>query len=350
MSGAGETQRLPVDAARQGERLDRALMALCGLSLRAARRLLADGGIRVDGRPAVAAQRLRAGQVIELPADDGTDSRTEDRTEGRTGEDGVALLARHGDYVAFAKPGGLHSSPLAGRSGPTLESAAQAIWNRETRQPLHFLQRLDKGTSGIVCAALSAEAASRFRAEEADGRWRKCYLALLRGELSSPLAADRALDTANRRRSRVLDKAAPPLRHTLFFPLQALHGDAAAAVLAANGLPPEQGPVTLTACVIRCGARHQIRAHAAALGLPLCGDSRYALPADASPPAGPERFLLHHACLAGPGGKWLHLPAWPELFLLKNHFRKWLETHSRYGTIPPTEKALAARSPVRGRA
>ena len=334
------TTCVPVDAARHGERLDRALMATCGLSLRAARRLIADGGIQVDGTPATAAQRLRAGQTIELPAAGQPADATAD----------VVLLARHGDYVAFAKPAGLHSSPLAGRPAPTLAAAAQALWDATARPaPLHFLQRLDRGTSGIVCAALSAEAARRFRAEEADGCWSKCYLALLCGELAAPLTANRALDVNNRRSSRVLDRAAPPLRQTRFYPLHALHGDAAAAVLAANGLPPARRAVTLAACVIRCGARHQIRAHAASLGLPLCGDSRYGTPGD-DQPSGAERFLLHHACLAGPGGRWLCLPAWQQMPFLGNHFRKWLETHSRYGTMSPTERGSAAGAPAWERA
>lgn len=341
MTGKEQIRLVPVDAARHGERLDRALMSLCGLSLRAARRRIADGGVRLDDKPAPAARRLRTGQIIELLAD-----------SRETETPAVTLLARHGDYVGFAKPAGLHSSPLAGRTAQTLETAAQALWEA-TAGPahLHFLQRLDQATSGIVCAALSDGAAHRFRTEEADGRWIKYYLALLHGELTTPLTADRALDVTSRRTSRVLDKAAPPLRRTRFFPLRVLRGETAAAVLAGNGLHAPAGPVTLAVCVIRCGARHQIRAHAAGLGLPLCGDRRYAAQPDTqTPQPDTERFLLHHACLTGPGGRWLCLPAWAHLPFLENHFLKWLETHSRYDTIPSTEKAVAAHSPVRERA
>lgn len=342
MSEPGQVRHVIVEAAQHGQRLDRGLMALCGLSLRAARRRIDGGGIRVDGRTATAAQRLRAGQHLELLPDQQSD-------DGLT--DGVRLLARQGDYVAFVKPAGLHSSPLAGHAAPNLEEAARALWKEDARDiPLHFLQRLDQATSGIVCAALSEEAERRFRNEEACGRWTKSYLALLHGELRAPRTADRMLDVDSRRVSRVLDKTAPPLRHTRFFPLHVLRGQEAAAVLAANGLPASATAVTLAACVIRCGARHQIRAHAASLGLPLCGDGRYAPTRESAAPSGPERFLLHHACLAGPCGQWLCLPSWEHLPFLENHFRKWLETHSRSDTISPTEKAVAARAPVRERA
>ena len=345
MNGQEPARRVPVETALHGLRLDRAVMTLCGLSLRAARRRIADGGILLDGKRAVAAQRLRAGQTLELLPDGHTGS-------GQTGDEpaqAVRRLGKQGDYAAFVKPAGLHSSPLAGRCGPNLEDAARTLWQGEAR-PLHFLQRLDQATSGIVCAALSDDAARRFRTDEGCGRYAKAYLALLHGELSTPVTADRALDVDSRSVSRVLDKAAPPLRHTRFFPLHVLRGGEAEEVLAANGLPAvPAAAVTLAACLIRCGARHQIRAHAASLGLPLCGDSRYA-PSGGSPAAGgPERFLLHHACLSGPGGRWLCLPDWNNLPFLENHFRKWLESLSRYDSMFLTEKAAAARAPAGGR-
>ena len=95
-------------------------------------------------------------------------------------------------------------------------------------------------------------------------------------------------------------------------------------------------------------AQSEATAMAASLGLPLCGDSRY-VPSGGSPAAGgPERFLLHHACLSGPGGRWLCLPDWKSLPFLENHFRKWLESLSRYDSMFLTEKAAAARSPAGG--
>ena len=88
---------------------------------------------------------------------------------------------------------------------------------------------------------------------------------------------------------------------------------------------------TLVRCVIRKGARHQIRAHLAALGHPIVGDARYGGTGDAgpqSPAAGqpaphpgpqPEQhaaaptLFLHHARIVLPGlavacpPPWLHL-------------------------------------------
>lgn len=317
-----------VDAALAGERLDRALMRLEGLSLRAARRRIEDGAVLVDGRPAPAALRLREGQRIETLRP-GPSAAPPSAAE-------VRLLSREGEFVAFLKPARLHSSPLAGRPGDTLEETAHALWQAafpgETAS-LRFLQRLDYATSGIVCAALTDAAEERFRAAEAAGQCRKDYLALLCGELTAPLLADRALDVRNRHISRVLDGPADPLRRTLLAPLAVLRGTEAAALLRANALSPASGPVTLARCAIRCGARHQIRAHAAALGLPLCGDERYARLRADTPPPRQEWFLLHHARLTTPFGRWVCPPVWPGLLPQERELQKWLETLGHYDSM-----------------
>lgn len=318
---------LSVDAALAGERLDRALMRLEGLSLRAARRRIADGAVRVNGRMATAAQRLRQGQHIETAAP---------AAPAPARPSGVRLLAREGEFVAFFKPSRLHSSPLAGRPGDSLEDAAQALWRAvagEESPSLRFLQRLDYATSGIVCAALDDAAERRFRAAEAAGHCRKDYLALLCGELTAPLLADRALDVRNRHVSRVLDRPADPQRRTRLVPLAVWRGEEAAARLAACGLPPTSGPVTLACCTIRCGARHQIRAHAAALGLPLCGDRRYGRPRADVPHPEEERFLLHHARLTTPCGGWFCPPGWPAPLPQEKECQKWLETLGHYDSM-----------------
>lgn len=318
---------LSVDAALVGERLDRALARLEGLSLRAARRRIEDGTVLVDGHPATAAQRLRPGQRIATAAP---------TAPAPPRPSGVRLLAREGDFVVFFKPARLHSSPLAGRPGDSLEDAANALWRAiagEDAPGLRFLQRLDYATSGMVCAALGDAAERRFRAAEAAGLCRKDYLALLCGELTAPLLADRALDVRNRRISRVLDRPADPQRRTRLTPLAAWRGAEAAALLTACGLPPSSDPVTLACCTIRCGARHQIRAHAAALGLPLCGDPRYARPRADAPLPEEERFLLHHARLTTPFGRWFCPPGWPAPLPQGKECQKWLETLGHYDTM-----------------
>ncbi len=221
-------RELRVDAALAGQRLDQALAALTPeLGLRGRRRLIARGAVLVNGRVGDAGCRLRPGDVLALRG-------TEDGT-GATpcSADMPRLLSRQGDYCFLYKPAGLHSAALAGDNGPSLEALLPVLLSEESggRAP-RLMQRLDYGTSGIVCAALGAKAAQAFRVAERAGRCEKRYLALLRGTLAGPSTVRLALDTADRRQSRVLADTDDTLRWTEFLPLHVWGGAAATGPLA----------------------------------------------------------------------------------------------------------------------
>jgi 23S rRNA-/tRNA-specific pseudouridylate synthase len=66
--------------------------------------------------------------------------------------------------------------------------------------------------------------------------------------------------------------------------------------------------------VIVTGVMHQIRAHAAFVGLALTGDRRYG--GRPTPDGFDAEFRLHHVGLSGPGGlrtEPVPLPAWARL-------------------------------------
>lgn len=306
-----------------GSRLDHALAGLVAEGLRGRRRRIAGGRVLLNGSPCLEpARRVRPGDVLALagPADEAAPL---PQTAAR-------LLTRRGDACVVFKAAGLPSAALAGKGGDSLEARLAALSApvlRPGERPL-LLQRLDTGTSGLVCAALTREAARAFRAAEAAGECEKRYLAVLEGALDGPVTARRGLDTRQRRKSRVLAADAGPLRWTEFLPLHVWRGEACArlwAQLTNEGEPGEscprpagqEGPqaLTLAGCRIRRGARHQIRAHAALLGHPLLGDTRYGAHAPAPPvPGGDDsRFFLHHGFLAWPGGTCSVAPPWPWL-------------------------------------
>lgn len=58
---------------------------------------------------------------------------------------------------------------------------------------------------------------------------------------------------------------------------------------------------TLVAAVITTGVMHQIRVHAAFLGISLLGDRRYGGPDHTTPPPEGVTFFLHHVGLRGAG-------------------------------------------------
>lgn len=347
-----------------------------GAGLRARRRLWLTHAVLLDGRPAPPGARVRAGQRVELrPLDADRDGRQDGRQDGRLGghpygepdgapvalpdgsphelrdpAHGVApgdaesftpaprVLAEADGLVALSKPGGLHSAAIAGSSAPSVEARLPALLGEGAGHEgfPRLLNRLDGPTSGILLAARTPQAAQRFHAAEDSGQVAKTYLALVHGTLEHPVTVRRALDTANRATTRVLPDDTPdPLRHTEVTPLGAMHvawpgGTDAPPV---DTQPPDENatgtclpntPCTLVRCVIRKGARHQIRAHLAALGHPIVGDARYGGHADTEGnlPEAPSRaappLFLHHARTELPGFRaacpppWLHvLP--PEL-------------------------------------
>lgn len=311
---AGAVARLAVRCGAElaGQRLDRALAALLpGMGLRGRRRRVEGGAVLVNGRPGRAAQRLRAGDWLELlPAGGMAASGGPACSPGGVGADDVArLLERQGRYCFFYKPAGLHSAALAGGGGPSLEALLPRLLGRaaDGEQPAALpvlLQRLDYGTSGLICAACDAAAAAAFRAAEAAGECEKRYLAVLEGRLAAPVTVRNALDTARRARSLVLPDTAEAVRWTEFLPLH--FWDAAALPKALSGLA-SHGGATLAACRIRRGARHQIRAHAARMGHPLAGDSLYGASGALSGRAG---FCLHHGGLRVPGAQCAVPPPW----------------------------------------
>lgn len=317
-----EPRELRIAEDLAGERLDRALAPLAPGGLRGRRRRIAEGGVLLNGVVCQnAGRRVMAGDVLALASS----------AAGPGSPAGARLLCRGGDFCFLFKDAGLHCAALAGKGGDSLERRLAGLCAPvlEQGEKPELLQRLDRGTSGIVCAALKGEAARAFRAAEAAGHCEKHYLALLTGRLDAPVTARHPLDTAHRRTTRLLAGEAGPLRQTDFVPLHVWEGETCARLRALTEAPRAAAPLTLAACRIRLGARHQIRAHAAALGHPLLGDTQYSS-GGREPKEAPPRFFLHHGFLRWPQGRCSAPPPWawlgkslpPEARLA---VRAWLE-------------------------
>lgn len=236
-----------IEAGANNTRLDKYLAsARPGLGLRGARRLAKSGAVLVNGRAQGPAHKLVSGDMLEI-------------TDFPFPEAGGAYIAgRQGDYYFFHKPRGMHTTALAGSNNPSLEAVLPRLMGSSNAAgEIRLLQRLDRDTSGLICGAASLPAQKAYRQAEASDKVEKSYLALLEGEIRQAGYVKNLLDADNRKRVRVLGCEAPPGRWTLFEPLCIGAG------------------VSLVRCTIKRGQRHQIRAHAAALGYPLSGDALY---------------------------------------------------------------------------
>lgn len=208
----------------------------------------------------------------------------------------IPVLERTEDWIACSKPPGMVTHGPGGLDGIIRELAAQHRWWSESLSfrpgPVH---RLDRQTSGVQLFSLTARGARELSEELASRRTCKLYVTVLTGTLTETLHADEHL-SFDRTEGLARAHAAPSSRgstaRTTFVPL-AVRGDKSA---------------TLVAALPETGRRHQIRAHAAAHGMPLRGDKRYGgKPGDA--------YLLHALALAMPERRWQwNAPLFPRDF------------------------------------
>ena len=239
--------------------------------------------------------KLRAGQeIIILPDPEGA----------ALPEDAPSLVYKDGGIAALYKPAGMHTAALAGSLSPSLETLlGDLLPSEEEGYASRLLNRLDAPTSGLVLASCTDDGERRWYRAERIGNTDKLYLALIEGQPLYDFTVSRRLDTDTRNKTRVRHTDDPdPVRHTdvtLLAPLTA--GDVPCLVESDD----PDAPLMLVGCRIRKGARHQIRAHLAAAGHPLAGDSLYG--AELSCPSG---FLLHHGRVSLPDFQAFRLPAW----------------------------------------
>jgi tRNA pseudouridine65 synthase len=203
--------------------------------------------------------------------------------------------------LAVHKPSGLHTHPSA--LSPGEGSAARWLAQQSGHRvwPVH---RLDRGASGLLLFARSAEAARDLITAFRQRRVGKVYLALVRGW---PQREDQLLDEGEIDRPlRDLDPAsqAPALQEALTRWRVLARAEAPfCGGRGAHAFPTTR--LSLLECRPATGRMHQIRRHLAGLGHPLLGDGQHGdrhLNRILAEQAGLERLALVCVELSLPGG------------------------------------------------
>ena len=161
------------------------------------------------------------------------------------------------DILVIDKPGNLCVHP----SGPFYQNT---LWYllRQTYPNIHFVNRLDRETSGLLLAAKSPEAARKIA--ETDAVSNKTYLAIVHGTFDKNINASGFLVSAN---SVVRKK-----RHFIMENPDELPNETSVTCLS----PEKSGAnFSLVKAVLGTGRTHQIRATLCSLGFPLVGDKLY---------------------------------------------------------------------------
>ncbi len=264
-------------------RLDNFLMArLKGVPRAHVYRIIRSGEVRVNSRRAGPHQRLQAGDQVRIPP-----VRVAPGTAGRPVVPGSAdwiesqVLYEDADLLVLDKPAGL---AVHGGSGVSLGAIELLRAARPDAESLGLVHRLDRETSGCLLVAKRLAALRRLQAQFRAGSVQKVYLALLVGRLAGgERSVEAPLLTTERRGGE---------RHVRVDPA----GKAAQTRFAVEERLPG---ATLARVTLLTGRTHQIRVHAAHLGLPLAGDARYgATPDPVATACDLHRLFLHAAELA----------------------------------------------------
>ena len=239
-----------------GERLDRHVAAALQLPRNQVQQWIRAGRVRLNGRPAKAAEVVVAGDLVECEPPPPT-------RETLVPEPGdLAVLHEDAGMVVLDKPAGLTVHPGAGRATGTLAHLLLARYPEMSGvgglgRP-GIVHRLDKGTSGVMVVARTAASYQRLSRAFAGRTVVKRYLAVVYGR---PEANAGVVDAPiGRHRDRRKEMTVRP--------------DGRPARTGYRLLAARSG-IALLELDLATGRTHQIRVHLKSIGHPLIGDPVY---------------------------------------------------------------------------
>ncbi|HMY52845.1 MAG TPA: RluA family pseudouridine synthase [Candidatus Obscuribacter sp.] len=244
-------------------RLDQYLsLKLTDFSRARLQKLIEDGAVKVNEKPAKAGQKLRPGDLISLDLPDPVP------LDAVAEEIPLAIVFEDENLLVINKPAGMVTHPGAGVNSGTLVNAVL----HHARGSLSsiggvvrpgIVHRLDKDTSGLIMVAKNDRAHQSLAAQLKVKSARRSYLALVEG---SPGEESGTIDLPIGRHPK------KRVQMTVVTPAMAV--EARHAVTHYQVLEHFH-KYALLACQLETGRTHQIRVHLSHLGLPIVGDLVY---------------------------------------------------------------------------
>lgn len=212
-----------------------------------------ENGIRVNGQHARTIDILHTGDVLTVETGD----HAPPRAVVTPGNWPLPVIWEDGHFLVVNKPAGMtaHASNFL----PDTPTVAGALaWSRGTDFVFHPVNRLDKGTTGVMVIAKSAYVHDLLRRSLHSQQFQREYRAICigcpepeTGTIDAPIGRDERSAVAR----MVRPDGSPAVSHY--------------EVLS------RRGNLTLVRLLPETGRTHQLRVHMASIGCPLAGDWLY---------------------------------------------------------------------------
>lgn len=251
------TRELTAATEHAGVRLDAFLSADGALTRSQAARLIAEGRVRVNGKPAAKSARLSGGETVTVDV-------PQLRETALPPQDiPLDVVYEDDDVIVVNKPSGLVVHPAPGHPDGTLVNAllyhcGDSLSGVGGALRPGIVHRIDRDTSGLIIAAKNDYAHQFLSAQLADHTLARTYECIVVGNLredSGTVDAPIARDSRDRKRMAVVPGGRRAVTHW--------------EVIA------RYPGYTHVRCKLETGRTHQIRVHMAYLGHPILGDTVY---------------------------------------------------------------------------
>ena len=251
------TRELTAATEHAGVRLDAFLSADGALTRSQAARLIAEGRVRVNGKPAAKSARLSGGETVtvDIPQLRETALPPQDIP--------LDVVYEDDDVIVVNKPTGLVVHPAPGHPDGTLVNAllhhcGDSLSGIGGEKRPGIVHRIDRDTSGLIIAAKNDAAHLALSAQLKDHSLSRTYECLVTGNMkqdSGTVDAPIGRSSADRKKMAVVPTGRRAVTHW--------------EVVA------RYPGVTHLRCRLETGRTHQIRVHMAYIGHPILGDTVY---------------------------------------------------------------------------